>query len=89
MGRVTGNPPVGLTEMLGVALVNVVDVRELPDDPVDKMNGVLMAVVDVTGTSDAPIEGTVIDTVVTGRPDTSGGGLVTTGEAAVICGSAV
>ena len=38
-----------------------------------------VAVVDVTGTSDAPVEGTVIDTVVTGRPDISGGGLVTTG----------
>ena len=89
MGRVTGNPPVGLTEMLGVALVNVVDVRELPDDPVDKITGVLIAVVDATGTSDAPVEGTVIDTVVTGSPNTSGSGLVTTGEAAVICGSAV
>ena len=78
MGRVTGNPTVGLTEMLGRVLVNIVDVSELQDDPVGKMTGVLIAVVDVTGT--------VIDTVVTGRPDTFGGGLVTTGKAAVICG---
>ena len=85
-GRVTGNPTIGLAEMLGRALVSVVYVGELL---VNGVTGVLETV-DVTGISEASVEGTLTDTVVTGGPDTSGGGLVTTGEvAAATCGSTV
>ena len=82
-GRVTGNPTIGLAKMLGGTLVIVVDVGELL---VNRVTGVLETVVDVTGMSEASAEGTLTDTVVTGGPDTSGGGLVTTGEVAAATG---